>query len=156
MKERKETKTRTITEEVVWYEAYDGERFDSEEECKKYEATATAAIEKAFYGLMVGGKPLAECDIWANFGYGSEEFEVAIIDINDEHDLEIANRFYIHNKASNMIPKSYIGKRVLVDIGYGFDSPCRHVEANPQTMDELIVKFTKDMDKWFNPKEEKD
>ena len=142
--------TTKVIEEVT-YEAYDGESFKDEQECIKYEETARAVIEKAFYALMVGGEPFDETRIWENFGYGSEEYDFAVIDIKDAHDLEIANRYYTFHKASEIIPDSFIGKKVLVQIGYCYDS-IKETNPNPRTMEELIEQFTNDMDKFFNPK----
>ena len=154
MKKIKETR-----EVVVSYEAFDGTRFDNEDECKKYESTAEAVITKAFYDLITreSGKPIddtlfAECEIWENYGYGSEEFDMAIIEIKNEEELEIANRFY-EIKHGTGIGREYIGKRILVNIGYSYDN-YYGVYARPRTREELIEDFTKNIDTYFKKEEE--
>lgn len=148
------TTTKTI-EEVVGYEAFDGRVFDSEAECKKYEKTAEAVICKDFYELIIretgksfNDSKFAECDIWNNFGYGSEEYDYAIVEIRDERELEIANRFY-EIKHGKGISSDYIGKKVLVNLGMSYVDYA-DVFANPRTREELIEQFTADIDKYFN------
>lgn len=151
MKEIK--RTRTI-EEVTGYEAEDGTVFKTEQECITYEETAKAVITKAFKELCVGDGFFSECQIWDNFGYGSEEFDLAVIDIKSETDLEIANRYYKMDKTpdDDLISKDFIGKRVLVNIGFCFDS-VKSINPNPRTKEMLIEQFTKDMAKFFEPEE---
>lgn len=148
---------RRIVEEVVSYIAYDGETFKSEEECIKYESSAKAAIEQAFYKLMINGEPFFESDIWENYGYGSEEFLVAIIDIKDANDLEIANRYYAFHKTNKemLMGSEYIGKRVLVNIGYCYDV-IKSINPNPRTEKELIEEFKNEMSTFFNPKSQEE
>ena len=150
---------RIVEVEEVIYVAYDGTKFRSEEECEKYESTAKGVIEKAFYELMVDGEPFCEYWIWENFGYGSEDFEMAVIDIKDFNDLEIANKYYeINNqnaKTNHSIDKKYVGQKVLVNIGYCYDS-IKDVDPQPRTQEELIEQFKKDIDKFFNPKKGED
>ena len=152
MKEIKVTKT---IEEVVAYEAFDGERFDSRDECKKYESTAEAVIEKAFFELITRetGKTfddsiIAECDIYEHFGYGSEEYYYAIVEIKDESELEIANRFYEIKKGTG-IPREYIGKKILINLGMQYDN-YYGVSANPQTREALLKRFEEEIDVYFN------
>lgn len=151
MKEIK--RTRTI-EEVTGYEAEDGTVFKTKEECEKYESTAKVVVYKAFKELMVDGKPFAECNIWEDFGYGSEEFDLAVIEIKDETDLEIANRYYELNGGFN-ISKDFIGKKVLVDIGFCYDK-VKEYNPNPRTKEMLIEQFTKDIAKFFEPEAKED
>ena len=149
MKKITETKTIEIKEEK--YQAYDGTVFKEEEECIKYEETARAVIEMAFRKLIVGKESFMEYQIWENFGYGSEEYEMAVIDIKDESDLEIANKYYAYHKANNLIGKEYIGKRVLVSLGYVYDD-VKYTEPYPRTKEDLIKQFEKDINKFFEPK----
>lgn len=141
-------RTRTI-EEVTGYEAEDGTIFKTKEECEKYEDTAKVAVYKAFKELMVNGEEFAECEIWENFGYGSEEFDLAVIDIKSETDLEIANRYYELNGGYS-ISKDFMGKKVLVNIGFCYDNR-KDCPPNPRTKEMLIEEFTKDITKFFEP-----
>lgn len=144
-----------VRETVVGYEAFDGTRFDSLDECKKYESTAEAVIEKAFFELITRetGKTfddsiIAECDIYEHFGYGSEEYYYAIVEIKDESELEIANRFYEIKKGTG-IPREYIGKKILINLGMQYDN-YYGVSANPVTREELLKRFEEDIDVYFN------
>ena len=144
-------------EEVITYEAYDGTVFKTEEQCKKYEETARAVIEKAFYSLMIHERPFPECGIFEDFGYGSEEFEMAVIDIKDVNDLEIANRYFAFHQGTNprLIGAEYIGKRVLVNMGYVYDD-FKDVNPRPITEKELVEMFTKDVHRYFTTEAERE
>ncbi len=146
--------TRTI-EEVTAYEADDGTRFKTEEECKRYENSAHYAIYNQFLKLGVS-EPFAECQIFENFGYGSDEYQLIVIDIKDENDLKIANMF-----AEMQMPEregmnleryrfgtNRIGQRLLVGIGFNCCENC-YIYG---TQEELIEKFKQDIDKYYNPK----
>ena len=152
MKEIKVTRT---VEEITGYEADDGTRFKTEEECKKYENSAHYAIYNQFLKLGVS-EPFSECQIFENFGYGSEEYQLIVIDIKDENDLKIANMF-----AEMQVPKpdgsrldrvrfgtNRIGQRLLVGIG---DEYCENCYIYG-TQEEIIEKFKQDIDKYYNPK----
>ena len=52
----------------------------------------------------------------------------------------------------DLISKDFIGKRVLVNIGFCFDS-VKSINPNPRTKEMLIEQFTKDMAKFFEPEE---
>ncbi len=151
MKELKVTRT---IEEVTGYEADDGRRFKTEEECRKYENSAKYAIYNQFIKLGIS-EPFSECQIWENYGYGSEEWSLIVVDIKDENDLKIANMF-----AEMQVPKtsfpddfrfnsSHIGKRILVGIGSEYDANC-YIYG---TFDDLVNKFKNDMNKFFNPED---
>ena len=137
--------TRTI-EEVVAYEANDGTRFNSKEECEKYEETAKSVIFNEFKQLMVG-EPFSESSIWENFGYGSEEFQLAVIEIKNVDDLHIANMFAEVYKYGFTFTNDHIGKRLLINLGY----ECAYGDCGmcPRTEDDLIEMFTKDIRKFF-------
>lgn len=160
MREIKVTKT---IEEVKGYEAFDGKIFSSEVECKKYESSAYAVIRKQLNEIAIsvdGGihNTFAECEIYENYGYGSEEFEYMIVDIKNEEDLRVVNQYYEFIKAEDglkedvvkrlEVPKEYIGKRVMINIGFDYD---KSTSARPMTMDELITLFTKDIRSFFYP-----
>lgn len=149
----KEIKTTRTIEEVTAYEADDGTRFKTADECKKYENSARYAIYNQFLKLGVA-EPFSECQIFANFGYGSEEYQLIVVDIKDENDLKIANMF-----SEMQVPKGMnsdnarfgtnrIGQRLLVGIG---DEYCENCYIYG-TQEEIIEKFKQDIDKYYNPK----
>lgn len=142
----KEIKTTKTIEEVNGYEAFDGKIFKEKEECEKYERSAYGVITKEFEQLFVGER-FTENQIWEDYGYGSEEFEMAVIDIKDEKDLFIANRYFEFTN-SNLIDKKYIGKRVLVNLGYDHD---RCVYPVPRTVEDLREQFEKTIMCFFDP-----
>ena len=151
MKEIKRTKT---IEEVTGYEAEDGKVFQTEEECKKYEATAKGVIFDRFKQLMIG-EPFSECALWEHFGYGGEEFMLAIIDIKNEDDLNAVNMFRkAYGFGDDNVGTEFIGQKVLVNLGYcGSYGDCW---LYPRTMLKLMEQFTDDLDKFFNPKEKEE
>ena len=114
MKEIKRTRT---VEEVVGYEASDGTRFNNQEECKKYEETAKGVIFNEFKRLIIG-EPFGECTIWSDYGYGSDEFQLAVIEIKNADDLHTANMFAEAYKFGYVFTNDFIGKRILINLGY--------------------------------------
>ena len=146
----KEIKTTRTIEVVSGYEAFDGKLFKSKEECEKYENSVYGVLAKELKKIMVGGDEFAECDIFEHFGYGSEEFGMAILDIKTEKELNVVNRYYeyVCKGTNNLIGSEYIGKRVLVSTGNDYD---RYVNPCPHTEEELIEQFKKDIQKFFRP-----
>ena len=146
---------------IVGYEAGDGTLFDTAEECEKYEASARYAIDKAFFDLCVKQNKdditgmFAECEIFENFGYGSEEWMCVILDIKNEEDMKVVKMYrkvhlsegYIR-EGKQELDKKYIGQRVLVGIGdrySGYDS--FYVYG---TQEELVEKFRRETGLFFN------
>ena len=148
----KEIKHTRMVEEIIGYQAEDGKNFRSKEECETYEETAKAVIFNEFKQLMINGEPFSENNIWENFGYGNEDFALAVIEIKDEHDLHIANMYSEAYKYGYTFPKEMIGKRVLVSLGYfGAYGDCAFF---PRTEEELIESFSKTIEKVFHTDDE--
>ena len=143
--------TRTI-EEVTGYYADDGTFFRDKAECEKYEQTAKMVIFKEFKALMIG-EPFPECSIWERFGYGGEEFMLAVIEIKNEADVHTANMYAESTHNKTVFTSDMIGKRYLVNLGYGCDGDCAML---PRTEDELIDMFKKDINKFFVKESGKD
>lgn len=120
MREIKETR---MIEEVVGYEAYDGTRFTSKEECRKYEdLTAKDAIIKKFSNLIVAMAEEDE-DITKANTCGAEDFVgsgvgegcgLALVRIKDENDLYICNAYSEITSGKNRFTEDMIGKEILV------------------------------------------
>ncbi len=161
------TRTKEVTE-VYGYESDDGTYFKTAEECKKYEETARYAIDKAFFDLCVkqydkedgfGRFMFSECSIFENFGYGSDEWMLVVLEMKSAEDLKIVDMYrkeHLHGSLLDdsryILTKEYIGKKVLVGIGQhyeGYDS--FYVYG---TVDELVEKFKNDVSKYFDPKTE--
>lgn len=135
-----------VVKQTVGYEAIDGRRFASKEECEKYEKSAEHVILSDFNAITVG-EQFAECHIFENYGYGSEEFMMAVVDIRNADCLEIANR-YLAMRKNELIKPDAIGKKVLINIGYEYEKES-HIPANPKTMDQLVQQFIKDISKYY-------
>jgi len=138
------TQERTIAE-TVGYEAIDGRRFKTKEECEKYEHSAEHVINSDLKAIMVGEK-FSENYIWEDYGYGSEEFYMGILDIRNADCLEIANRYFDYNGAKKLLQPELIGQKVLVNLGYNYD---KKVEPIPKTMDQLVHEFIKNAEKFY-------
>lgn len=82
----KEIMKKEITKE---YKANDGKIFNNEEECRKYENTAYAVINAEFRTTIL--KIITEYDL-LGYGIGSEDYEIAIINIKNHNDLDKVNR----------------------------------------------------------------
>lgn len=149
------TVTKTVVE-VTGYEASDGTRFKTKEECEKYEQSAEAVVSKMFEDICV--KPfedndprLPECTIFESFGYGSEEYNYVIADIRSENELKIANMYcdMWAGKNGKKLDNNYIGKRVLIAIGNKYDQTF----GVRGTEEEMVEEFKKTMARFFRPEE---
>ena len=161
MKELK--RTREVTE-VYGYESGDGKFFKTEEECKKYEETARYAIDKAFFDLCVrqdedksfNGIMFSECGIFENFGYGSEEWMLVVVEMKSAEDLKIVDMYrkeHLHGSLLDdpkyMLTKDHIGKRVLVGIGQHYEGYDAFYVYG--TVDEMVEKFRNDILMYLDP-----
>lgn len=149
----KEIKTTRTIEEITAYEANDGTRFNTKEECEKYESSAEYAISEQFKSLMIR-EPFTEYEIYEYFGYGSEEYTYVTIEIKDERDLNIALMYQnIRDKTCNKkFNKDMIGKRLLVNLGNDcYDKLCYPL----YNYEELIDKFKNETKKYFMTEEER-
>lgn len=147
MKELKRTET---IEKIIGYEANDGTRFDSKEECKKYEKSALGVVYERFKKLIV--KEIYESSVFTNQGYGSEEYVYYLIDIKDENDVDTYNHFAQFTEGKQTIDNSYIGKRFLVGAGFCFDDWKYRTLYIKGTIDDLKKQFAEDMEKVFADK----
>lgn len=115
-------KTRTI-EEVVGYEACDGTRFDTKEECEKYEKIAVrAVIVELFKKLVVNYIEEATISGWGDGFVGSgvgEGWYYALVKINNEADLDILRMYkeLTRPTTEQEITEDLIGKEIIVNIG---------------------------------------
>lgn len=111
---------RTI-EEVVGYEAFDGTKFESKDECEKYEKlTAEGAIKEKFKKLFVGMIEESEM-IWGGkkvfVGGGCGDGNgYALVRIKNENDLNICKAFYkiTKDKSPREFTEDMIGKEIIV------------------------------------------
>lgn len=153
MKEIKKT-----VETVVAYEAFDGTTFTDKEECSKYENSAFGVVLARIKKLVV--IELVECDLFENYGYGSEEYYYWVMDIKDKADVNLFNQFRSMIGSGigsgTELTDDYIGKRILVGTGSCYDSWNYRTLYVRGTYDDMVEKFKKDMDKFFNPKENED
>ena len=145
----KEIKTKRTIEEVIGYESSDGRRFNSKDECKKYEETAKAVIFNDFKRLMKC-EPFSENTIWQDYGYGSEDFMLTIIEIKNVDDLHVANMFAEAYKYCDRFTTDEIGKgRLLINLGYyGTYGDCGFY---PRTLDKVVESFARNLTQFFFP-----
>ena len=147
------TNVKTV-EEIVGYEACDGTRFTTMDECEKYENTAKAVIKSRFKKLVIKeieGINLTKEGI-AYIGAGiDEDWYYALVEIKDENDLRAAQMYHeIEGCKSGKygFDETMIGKRVLVGIGSGKyprpedGSQCEYNNSYVYgTIEEQIKKF---------------
>lgn len=132
--------------EIVGYEANDGRKFTTAEECKKYEESAIGVIN-ADFEAVIQDKPFPECSIYEDFGYGSEDFMMAVVDIKNADVLEIVNK-YMALRKNGLINPDFIGKKVIMNIGMCYEKE-PSIQPCPMTMDMLVHKFIKDITPYF-------
>ena len=88
---RKNVEYKQITKEVVTYVADDGEIFNSEEECNKYEQTAKFAINAAFNKLeLQRNEYVGDRDPFCMFG---GEDDIVAVKVKNANDVEIINKW---------------------------------------------------------------
>lgn len=138
-------------EKTIGYEAFDGTRFLSEEQCCKYEGKAVNIVYKRLLKLVV--KTCNEYDMFCIFGLGSEDYNWLVLDIKDKADIETIELFSQFTARPITVDEKYIGKRVIMAYGCSCDA---HEYRYPNiygTFDEVVDKFRTQMDKFFYPKE---
>lgn len=118
MKEIKNTRT---IEEIVGYEAVDGTRFDSKEECEKYDKTAKAVIVSEFKKRIVRDMEVSDFTKYGEIPFTEcgEEWYVAHVKIKNQEDLKACNMFCQLVRGESYFTDDMIGKDLLVSIGYG-------------------------------------
>lgn len=126
MKEHKIEKTKVeITYE---YEAIDGNIFKDKNECLKYEESAKMVAYSKYQPLVISRK--SEYEI---YGAGSEEYEIDIIKINKDEDIDILIQLYcLYNnwkenkdilETRNLLNKWYsTGETIFIGRGSNYDN----------------------------------
>ena len=106
---------------VTVFEAEDGTRFSSEDECRKYEATARFAVESAYRKTF--SVPNEE-DCFSNdlfpMSYISDDESIYAIKIGNVDELEVFNRL-AKDKGMNVRGADVIGKVLVFVNGYDGD-----------------------------------
>lgn len=70
----------TVETKKVVYEAYDGNQFNSSEECTKYEESAKCALLSKYNKYVI--RKTTECDL---FEAGSEDYDYDVVTIPDDY-----------------------------------------------------------------------
>lgn len=145
MKELK--RTETITKEITYgYAANDGTFFSSEEECKKYEASAKGVCSEAAKKYMIGS-----CSEMEFTEYGSDECSMEFFDVPDmEAAKTIAQYVLIRTNDEKLVQKviDRIGKRLFLSWNYDMDF-CwiLSVDEYKDMLEKNYERFTKKEDK---------
>ena len=97
-----------------------------------------------------------ECSIFENFGYGSDEWMLVVVEMKSAEDLKIVDMYrkeHLHetqlNHPKNMLTKDHIGKRILVGIGQHYEGYDAFYVYG--TVDEMVEKFRNDILMYFKP-----
>ena len=83
MKEVKREVKREVVDTIIEYYAYDGTKFNSEKECKKYESTAACLVNYKVKDCKVGESD----DAWKLMG-GYEDHSIVAFKPNCESDVD--------------------------------------------------------------------
>ena len=142
MKINKETKT---IEEITSYEAFDGTKFETKNECIKYENSAVVAAKKAAWHYLVAER----CDYDV---FNSEDTGLYVFDVPDTTAYEVILHWGNINDICNIeeFTPSYIGKRVAF---CWYD--CTYISFCPMyaTKEQMIKFYTEHIEKLFADKE---
>lgn len=149
MKEIKKT-----IEQVVGYEAFDGTKFNSHEECLRYEQSAESVLLARLKKIIK--KEIYENEVFEHEGYGSEEHLYWVVEFKTKEDIDTFNQFaqFTHNNGN--ISDEYIGKTVLVGTGYCHDSWKYRGLYVKGTYDELVEIYKRDLDFAFKEEDKED
>ena len=123
-----------VVKEVVGYEATDGTRFDSIEECRKYEDSAQMVLRRRFTELIVG--ETTEETLWNS---GFDDTTMYIVMIRNEKDVDTVNQYGIlvtHSKKCEIVYDGDIGNEVII-------AQCEDCFWRKGTLKEMINKITK-------------
>lgn len=118
MKEIKEEKKREVVDTYVYYEAIDGTRFTSEEECKKYEGSAKGVLR---------GK-LKKLEEWRGNEWdllkGCEDHEVIAYKLTSKEDVDtimqaflLDNPYYL-NENDDRIEEWFAERQAMAERAY--------------------------------------
>ena len=143
----KEIKTTKTIEEITGYEAFDGNRFSTKEECEKYEAGAVQAAKLAAWHYLVADR----CDYEI---FGSEDCGLYVFDIPDVKAYEIVLHWAQMDGAYALdkFTPDYIGKRVALRWSEWDSNDFIPVYATEEAM---IAWYTERIRKMFADKEPK-
>ena len=112
MKEVKET----ITKEVTKYQSFDGEKFDTEEECQKYENSAAGVLFCKIDDFTVKADCAFEPD------EGSDENRYKAVIPRNQRDIDLLNQLWKlyegKSKENILFDGTYI--KSLIIVGYRF------------------------------------
>ena len=86
----KEIKKEIIKKEYLYeYESFDGQLFNTKEECEKYESSAKGVILQKIHNCIVGEKH----DAWELMG-GYDDHKVVAVKVNTQEDADNLLQFY--------------------------------------------------------------
>lgn len=148
-----------IKKEIVkTYESIDGKIFKNEEECKKYDETAYAVINAEFRTTIL--KIITEYDLLGN-GTGSEDYDIAIINIKNHEDLDKVNRMIqltnekYHN-SYKLLQDTRIGETIALSLGYNCEREYEYLGYCYGTKEEILKEIEEKLNKTFNVENEKE
>ena len=114
MKEIKEIITTEVT--VIKYQAFDGEKFDTAEECQKYENSAAGVLLGKIDDFTVKTDCTFEPD-------DSDENKYKAIIPRNQHDIDVLNQLWKLYRGKNEEGLIFDGTYIksLIFVGYRFD-----------------------------------
>ena len=153
----REIKTTETIEKVVGYEAIDGKRFDSKDECEKYDKTAAAVIKADFKKLIVKVMELCQITSYADVPFSDigEDCYVALVRIKDHNDLKTCNMYSELTRQKCYFTDDMVGKDIIVYIGWGDGKGnCDYANGYPVgTIDDCLEAYKNGLMKLFKPDE---
>lgn len=137
------------TVEDIYYEAIDGERFSSKEECSKYDQTAKAVIKAKYKQLIIKSNTMYSiCE-------ACNDYQIDLVKVSNEAELHSLN-MYLKMVADNgyggvfkPVASTEIGKEFM--IYYGYDDDWYEVIG---TKAEFLEALAKELDKMWERKDD--
>lgn len=142
----KEIKIERKAYDIIW-ESFDGNRFQSREECEKYENSARAVVKQKFLKLVVASE-----NEYSLFNAGSDDNIVYAIRMPKEEDMNtVLQLYYLENpyvleeeeyavklkqRACDMVSEAYEYKDILF-VGENYDGEIYFINTRLDIIDRL-------------------
>ena len=134
------------------YVSFDGKEWETEAACEKYESTEENYYRKNFYKHVK--KVNSEYYTIFNEYAGSEDYDIATLDVSDRNALEDINKFILFKyPKGKLVDEKYIGKTVAISLGYQEDSVGTWIWG---TADEIIKMFANNIREQFEKDDRKE
>ena len=132
---------------VYQYESIDGQRFDTEEDCKKWESSYLGTLEASMKNI----RQISVCAPDLGIPYACEDWYVFVVRPSGMNEIVLLNA-YIQAKTNNpgtLLTNDHVGKYIALNFGYDYDYCEIYVldtwaEVIQKNIDDVIAEYEKE------------